>query len=352
MGKRVLLIEDNEAMRENTAEILELANYEVEVASHGKEGVIKAKKNPPELIICDIMMPELDGYEVLYMLSKDENTSGIPFIFLTAKADSADFRKGMNLGADDYITKPFEEMDLLNAVESRLKRTEIFKQDYNPGVQGYSEFVDRTSGMEELEKLTLDKKFRPYKKKENLYHEGDYPNGLFLIHKGKVKTYKINDDGKELITNLYHEGDFFGYKAILEDVNYTESSAAIEDTEVIKIPRQDFISLIYSNREVSKSFIKMLSNNLTEKENELLNLAYNSVRKRVADALILLEDKYKNEGGQFSMAISRDDLASIVGTSTESVIRTISEFKEEGLISVKGSNITIENSVGLRNLRF
>ena len=352
MNKKILLIEDNTDMRENTAEILELSNYDVEVAENGKAGVKKAKKFLPDLIICDIMMPELDGYEVLYMLSKDDKTAGIPFIFLTAKADGADFRKGMNLGADDYVTKPFEEMDLLNAIESRLKRTDTFRKEYQSTLEGLHEFMNEVDGMSELEKLSADKKIRHFRKKENLYHEGDYPNGLYFIHKGKVKTYKINDDGKELITNLYHEGEFLGYKAILEDDNYKESSAAIEDTEVVKIPRQDFISLIYTNKEVSKSFIKLLSNNLSDKEDELLNLAYNSVRKRVADALVLLEDKYKTDPGEFSMAISRDDLASIVGTSTESVIRTISEFKDEGLVSVKGSNITIVNSDGLRHLRF
>jgi len=352
MMKKILLIEDNQGMRENTAEILELSNYDVIVAENGKAGVLKAKKTIPDLIICDIMMPELDGYEVLYMLSKDEKTEPIPFIFLTAKADAADFRKGMNLGADDYITKPFEEMDLLNAIERRFKRADAFKKDFKTTLEGIHEFMDEASGIEELEKLSADHKTRYYKKKENLYHEGDYPNGLFFIHKGKVKTYKINDDGKELITNLYHEGEFLGFKAILEDQNYKEAAAAIENTEVIKIPRQDFLDLISRNREVSRCFIKILSNNLSEKEGELLNLAYNSVRKRVADALVLLEDKYKKDPGNFSMAISRDDLASIVGTSTESVIRTISEFKEENLITVKGSNITIENSDGLRHLRF
>jgi len=352
MSKKILLIEDNLDMRENTAEILELANYTVEVAEDGKKGVLKAKKFLPDLIICDIMMPELDGYEVLYMLSKDDKTASIPFIFLTAKAESTDFRKGMNLGADDYVTKPYEEMDLLNAIESRIRKTETFKRNYHSTLEGLHEFMDEVSGMEELEKLSIDKKIRPYKKKENLYHEGDYPNGLYFIHKGKIKTYKINEDGKELITNLYQEGEFLGFKAILEDENYKEAAAAMEFTEVVKIPRQDFLSLIFSSKEVSKSFIKLLTNNLSEKEDELLNLAYNNVRKRVADALILLEDKYKTDSGEFSMAISRDDLASIVGTSTESVIRTISEFKEENLLSVKGSNITILNSDGLRNLRF
>jgi CheY-like chemotaxis protein len=122
MGKKkILVIEDNLEMRENIAEILELANYEIVTAEDGKKGVVAAKAEKPDLIICDVMMPELDGYGVLHILGKDPITLAIPFIFLTAKSESVDVRKGMGMGADDYITKPFEEMDLLDAVEMRFK---------------------------------------------------------------------------------------------------------------------------------------------------------------------------------------------------------------------------------------
>ena len=122
MSNKILVIEDNTEVRENIQEILELSNYEVVTAENGKRGVEKAKTEKPDLIICDIMMPELDGYGVLYMLGKTPETNGIPFIFLTAKTEKSDFRKGMNLGADDYLTKPFEEMDLLNTIERRLNK--------------------------------------------------------------------------------------------------------------------------------------------------------------------------------------------------------------------------------------
>src|SRR5580704_8128521 len=101
--KKVLLIEDNNEMRENISEILSLANYAVLTAENGKVGVEIAKRDKPDLIICDIMMPDLDGYGVLHILGKDPETAGIPFIFLTAKAEKGDIRKGMNLGADDYM---------------------------------------------------------------------------------------------------------------------------------------------------------------------------------------------------------------------------------------------------------
>jgi len=105
MIKKVLLIEDDTVVRENTAELLELSNYIVISAANGKIGIEKAKLHIPDIIVCDIMMPELDGYGVLEMLSKDEATKQIPFIFLSAKTERKDIRKGMEMGADDYLRK-------------------------------------------------------------------------------------------------------------------------------------------------------------------------------------------------------------------------------------------------------
>ena len=123
--KKVLLIEDDAVLRDNTAELLELCNYEVITASNGKIGIDKVNQYLPDIIICDIMMPELDGYGVLEALSKKEVTKFIPFIFLSAKTERQDVRKGMNLGADDYITKPFTEDELISAIESRLAKVAI-----------------------------------------------------------------------------------------------------------------------------------------------------------------------------------------------------------------------------------
>lgn len=120
--KSVLVIDDNPDIRENTAEILDLAGYKIFTAENGKRGVDLVLKEKPDVIICDIMMPELDGYGVLHLLRKNPETSNIPFIFLTAKTERREFRKGMEMGADDYITKPFEDIELLNAIEVRLKK--------------------------------------------------------------------------------------------------------------------------------------------------------------------------------------------------------------------------------------
>ncbi len=350
--KKILLIEDNKDVRENTAEILSLAQYSIVTAKNGKEGVELALQEKPDLIICDIMMPVLDGHGVLHMLSKNEETSGIPFIFLTAKAERSDFRKGMEMGADDYLTKPFDDVELLNAIESRLKKNEILKKEFTKNLEGISSFINEAKGIDSLKKLSEERDVRTYKKKEDIYKEGSYPKGIYFISKGKVKTYQANELGKELITGLHNEGDFFGYISILQDEKYTNSATALEDSEIYMLPKEDFFSLLYKNTEISRKFIEILSDNLRENEMQLVKLAYNSVRKRVAEALIKLSDKYKKEGDQkFSMNISREDLANLVGTATETVIRTLSDFKEEQFIQISGSSITILNHDKLAKLK-
>lgn len=350
MQKTILLIEDNNDVRENTAEMLELANYKVLTAENGKTGVDIAKKHKPDLVICDIMMPEMDGYGVLFMLGKDPETSGIPFIFLTAKAEKSDIRKGMELGADDYLTKPFDEMALLNAIEVRLKKSEMFKKAFQKNAEGLTEFINDAKGIDELQKLSLVRKSRNYKKKEVIFHEGDFPYNLYFVNKGKVKTFKMNRDGKEYITGIATQGDFIGYMDILENSDFTETAEALEDSEIQIIVRQDFLSLIYSNRDVAAKFIKMLSGDLKEREERMLNLAYNSVRKRTADALLMLQKRYNKENANNPIPVSREDLAGIVGTSTESVIRTLSDFKEEKLVDISGRNITIINAEKLKKV--
>lgn len=120
--KTILIIEDQPDMRTNIATILSMEGYEVLTAEHGKEGLATAKEDKPDLILCDVMMPELDGYGVLEGLREDRTVAGTPFIFLTAKGEKRDVRAGMNLGADDYLTKPVAASDLLAAIAARLNR--------------------------------------------------------------------------------------------------------------------------------------------------------------------------------------------------------------------------------------
>ncbi|WP_162052540.1 response regulator [Pontibacter pamirensis] len=351
--KKILLIEDNQEIRENIAEILALANYDVLEADNGKVGVEAAKKEIPDLIICDIMMPQLDGYGVLRMLGSNTATASIPFIFLTAKSEKEDFRKGMNLGADDYLVKPFDDLELLDAVEMRLKKNEALKAGFSKDAEGLNEFIQEAKGQENLEKLTTDKqKLQLYKKKQPLFSEGNYPNALYFLNKGKVKTYKSNEEGREYITNLYKDGDFIGYLDLIEDKAYRESAMVMEDSEIYIISKEDFFLLLHNNRLVANKFIKILSDNLAEREERLLKLAYNSVRKRVAEALLFVEKQYANDPDKISqVVISREDLANIVGASKETVIRTLADFKDEKLIDSQGSKISILNGEKLRRMR-
>ena len=340
--KKILLIEDNTDIRENTAEILSLTNYKVITAEDGKSGVELALKEKPDLIICDIMMPVLDGYGVLHMLHKNPEVMHTPFIFLSAKAERTDVRRGMELGADDYITKPFSGTELLNAVESRFKKIDLSREQLPADLYGLNTLMKTSNGKDLLKSLSEDRNVNKYKKKSQIYAEGYTPSKLFFIQKGKVRTFKTNDDGKDLVTGLYNEGEFLGYLALLEGTAYKETAEALEDTELAVIPREDFEQLMNNNVEVMQKFIQLLASNIADKEQQLLGLAYNSLRKKVAEALLTLQRKYKtNNDTTFSIDISRENLASVAGTATESLIRTLSDFKADKLIDIKDGRITL-----------
>jgi len=349
--KKILLIEDNDHIRENTAEILELANYKVTTAANGKIGVEMALQHNPDLIICDIMMPVLDGYGVLHAVQKNDAIKNTPFIFLTAKTERNDFRKGMESGADDYITKPFDGTELLNAVNSRLKKNELLRQQLNPSIEGLNSLMQASFGKNELSTLAEDRNINKYKKKQIIYAEGNHPNKLYYVVSGKVKAFKTNNDGKELVTELYSQGDFFGYIAMLEETVYRDTTETMEETSLAIIPKDDFDELLNNNAQVARKFIQLLAKNISEKEEQLLGIAYNSLRKKVAEALMLLQKKYKMEDvDNFEIAISRECLSSIAGTATESLIRTLSDFRVEKLIDIKEGNIIILNEEKLAHL--
>ena len=350
--KTILIIADNEDIRENTAEILTLGGYRAITAENGKKGVEAAIGEKPDLIVCDIMMPELDGYGVLHLLRKNPETEDIPLIFLSAKAERADLRKGMEMGADDYVTKPFEELELMNAIESRFKKLDVMRKKYAASGKGLSDLANdmRATG---LMSLNLDNySSELYSKKQLIYSEGKRPRFLYYIVKGKVKGFKTHEDGKEYITDLYSDGDFIGYPALIEEKNYDDSAAALEESEIIQVPRDDFQQLIDGDITVAAKFIRIVTQNVKEKEERLLSLAYSSLRKRVAKALVDIHGKFNATGENKPIEISREDIAHYVGTATESLIRTLSDFKSEKLIEIKEGKISIVNLEKLKNLLY
>ncbi|MBX2907390.1 MAG: response regulator [Taibaiella sp.] len=349
--KTILVIEDNEDIRENVTEILTLSDYNVISAANGKEGIETAQKQKPDLIICDIMMPGVDGYGVLHVLHKDPETQNIPFIFLTSKSERSDFRSAMEMGADDYITKPFAGNELLNAIESRLKKNEVIKKKLSADMQGLNELRAAMGSSKTLEELTEESTLNDYKKRQVIYKEGNHPHYLFYIAKGKVKTYKTHEDGKDLVIDLYNEGDFFGYTALLENSVYHETAEAIEETELALVPRKDFETLLNSNPSISRKMISLLSKNVVAKEEQLVGIAYNTLRKKVAEALVAMYRKYHGDKKEpYLIDISREELATVAGTATESLIRTLSDFKSENLIDIKTGKIIISDEKKLANL--
>ena len=350
--KSVLVIEDNKDIRENTTEILDLAGYKTFSAENGKLGVEIALKEKPDLVVCDIMMPVLDGYGVLHLLRKNEATANTPFIFLTAKIERTDFRKGMEMGADDYITKPFEEIELLNAIEIRLKKAAVLNKNHPASETGISDFLKDVKGAGLIKELSEKYNIEKIGKKLTVYLEGRRPKFLFYLLKGKVKGFRNHEYGKEYITDIYTEGDFIGYSSLIENTNYSENAIVLEDAEILQIPREDFLQMIYGDINVANRFIRIITQNVKEKEERLMELAYSSLRKRVGKALADIHQKFNIDQPDKPLEISRDDIAHYVGTATESLIRTLSDFKAEKIIEIKDGKIIIADAEKLKNLLY
>ncbi|WP_452231704.1 response regulator [Lacinutrix sp. MEBiC02595] len=334
---KILLIEDNQDVRENTADILELENYTVITAENGKTGVKKAIAHLPDIIICDIMMPELDGYGVFETLSKNPKTASIPFIFLSAKSEKTDIRKGMNIGVDDYLTKPFEEDELLDAITCRIKKSIFLKKEFSKNIAGISDFINEASDYLKLEELSKDRYLEKYKNKTCIFTEGSAAHHLYFIQSGNVKTYRTTESGKEFVTGLYGAGEFIGQLSLLGDTGlYIETASVIEDAEICGIPKADFTKLLYDNKEVSNKFIGIISNNFIDMQEHLVDMAYSTVRKRTAKALLELDNKgLIKDNEHIGISIPREDFAGLIGTATETAIRMLTAFKHEGLIDVE-----------------
>jgi len=339
--KQILLIEDDRALRENTEELLELSGYSVLTAPNGKTGIQSAKENLPDIIVCDIMMPLIDGYGVLEELSSDEKTKHIPFIFLSAKTEHKEIRKGMDLGADDYLTKPFEEEDLISAIESRLAKARLLNQmlDIKSIEQDVSNDEMRT--LNELKNFFDDNgEVMDFVQGDTIYKEGSRSNKIYLILKGLVKGHCMDADGKELTTSLYRADDFLGFTSFLNNIPYQESATALETVQLAGISKENLKEILGKNKDISLELMELLTENISLIKSQLLQMAYSSVRKKTAQTLLQFAEIMKTTTEE-PIKISRNDLASVAGIATESLIRTLSGFKKEGLIAIEGRNIRI-----------
>lgn len=196
----------------------------------------------------------------------------------------------------------------------------------------------------DLELLTLHQMEQVYKKGEIIFREGAYPAGIFYIVEGKVKKYKVDKAGREQIFYVANTGELLGYHAVLSDERYPDCAAAIEESSIAFIPREDFLYTLHQSPLLNRRLLKTLSHEFAVLANSLTMFAQKSVRERLALQLIVLREKYKVDfkpGMPVTINMGRDDLASLVGTARENVVRVLTEFKEAGILETKGRKIIV-----------
>lgn len=215
---------------------------------------------------------------------------------------------------------------------------------YNWDFKSESILADLPS--DDLELLTAHQSEQVYKKGEIIFREGAYPAGIFYIISGKVKKYKLDKDGKEKIIYVADIGELLGYHAILSEDRYPDCAAALEQSRVAFIPKEDFLITLDQSKVLSKRLLKTLSHEFAVLVNGLSMFAQKSVRERLALQLIVLREKYKvnfQPGMPVEINMGRDDLASLVGTARENVVRMLSEFRIDGIVETQGRKIIVHD---------
>lgn len=345
--KKILVIEDQREVRENICEILELTGYDVFSAENGKKGCEKAVEWQPDLILCDVMMPELDGFGVLKVLRKRKDTQTIPLIFLTAKVELDDLRKGMGLGADDYLMKPFDDTDLLEAIDLRLKKRE---SEIQRSLQYKSELGNLQS--EERQRQTLDLLQRAgndlvINEGDTVWSKGQEPRGIYLLKSGTLKEFRRHESGKIFMVRYIRPDTYFGVRSFFAQHPYETWTEVDQAGEAVFIPADTVTQYMFEERDIALFFLQQTIHFSNTLEKRAIDYAYSSVRRRVAGALLEL----LGQGNQNGKQVSREDLASWAGTAKETTIRMLSDFKSEGSIAIEGREITILNPEALEKVR-
>lgn len=192
--------------------------------------------------------------------------------------------------------------------------------------------------------LTAHQIEQGYRKGEIIFREGAYSSGIYYMIAGKAKKYKIDKEGKEQIIYVANTGELIGYHAILSEDRYPDSAAALEESTIAFIPKEDFLKVLALSETLSKRLLKTLSHEFVVLINSLTLFGQRTVRERLALQLVVLREKYKvnfQPGMPVDINLSRDDLASLVGTVRENVVRILTEFKQAGILTTKGRKITV-----------
>ncbi|QIH32824.1 response regulator [Sphingobacterium sp. DR205] len=330
----ILIIENDLDLLGKYSDVLKKSGYEVTAAFNSEIGINLALSTLPSLILCNTVLSDIDGFGVLSILSKNPSTTKIPFVFLNALSTPDIVKKGIACGADDFVTKPFQGDQLIRSVEGRIN-----KNNNHP---------HNGTGLEKLFDLISQCKIRHIKKKQTLYYESDHSQWLYLLIEGCIKTLKLTDDGRQMITGLFKPNSFIGLDTLLLDDPWLESAEATQDSSLYLISKSAIIDLLNEHVGLNQHFIKILSANLREKKDQLVELAYESVRKRLTQVLVRLN---KNAVPIDQIDICRDELAGLAGIATETVSRILTDFRERGLIERNGSQIHILDFGGLIKMK-
>ncbi|MFB6455927.1 Crp/Fnr family transcriptional regulator [Chitinophaga sp. Hz27] len=194
-----------------------------------------------------------------------------------------------------------------------------------------------------LEQIDAAKVCSSYKKGQVIFHEGAYPFGVFCINDGKIKLSHSGDDGREQIVRLVKAGDIMGYKALLSNERYTATATALEDSSICFIPKDLFLGILQKDASMSFEMMRILSSELRKAELKITHLAQKPVRERLAETLLFIRETYglEPDGQTLNVRLSREEIANLVGTATESAIRLLSEFKKDGMIELDGKKIRL-----------
>ena len=195
----------------------------------------------------------------------------------------------------------------------------------------------------DIDFIAQEKISQRYSPGQIIFGEGTRPAGLYCMHQGRVKITRSGGDGKEQIIRLVRTGDVLGYRALVAGSLHATSAIALSECTVCLIPRHIVSQQLSTNPQFSSAMLQLLADNLGAATVRMLHLAYKPVRERLAEALLLLQRTYHSTeaGLPFTIAISREDLGALMGTTKETTTRMLSEFKQEGMLSTRGSAITI-----------
>ena len=342
---KILIIEDDPSFSNSTAEILRLSEYEVQVAVDGRTGIKKAIDTLPDLILCDIQLPELDGFGVLKAIRNSEKLNRTLFVFMSGVNHNQDFRKGMDAGADDFLMKPFTGTELLMVVSSRLQRFQHLVVEFLPN-------FNNTLTLEGLsDRLTHRYPSSHFKMNAQLFHLGQSIHFLIFVVGGIVRCSRFDHSGKELTTAIYSPGQIIGLVDWLSYLPFQDDGHALTDLVTISIPVAEFKSEFNSTGALNGVLGRQLATEIKNRNELLLNLAYQDLRGKVAHAFIRLHSVMQTTSNPNpALPITRVTLATIAGIAKESAVRTVLDFIQEGLLEETEDGFRVLNRPGLAQI--